>query len=367
MRFSFLFLRLIIPVPKSLKPKSLKVEGLTCLQALPAGVFADPYELAGLEALGGPGGAGLGRGARARMFGPVDLEALEPHASPTVMALWGPVATYPDPTEPCPASHARADGADTCPSGRWHHLGAAAAAPEGFTQGCSAGRCSAGCAAEGAGDGTADRRPHASDAGQSSDSSGRRCASSCGDAGCSSGPGAACAAPGNRSAAAPRHAPCCGAAMAALRVQAPLHARYAAPRLPADGSGWASFAGEPATYVLPPPLVLARCQSAAHVVYSAAERHTSAQGREQPACAGKGSGSGEGGDDSAALRGACGPSARSGWEVVRSQSGAGAAEARWRVPTGNPAHEGFVSVVTDAAFLLAAAAMVRAAFAGSWQ
>ena len=47
--------------------------------------------------------------------------------------------------------------------------------------------------------------------------------------------------------------------------------------------------------------------------------------------------------------------------------GAGAADARWRVPTGNPAHEGFVSVVTAAAFLLAAAAMVRAAFAGSWQ
>ena len=48
------------------------MKGLACLQALPAGVFADPYELAGLEALAGPGGAGLGlgRGARARVFGP---------------------------------------------------------------------------------------------------------------------------------------------------------------------------------------------------------------------------------------------------------------------------------------------------------
>ena len=342
------------------------MKGLACLQALPAGVFADPYELAGLEALANPGGAGLGRSARARMFGPVDLEALEPHASPTVMALWGPVETYPHPksTEPCPASHVRADGGDTCPSKR-----SAAAGPEGFLEGCTAGRCSAGCAVEGAGDGAADRRQQVTDAGQSSDSSGRRQAGSCGDAGCSPGGlGAACAAHGNRSAAALRQALCSGATTVALRLQAPLHARYAAPRLPADGSGWASFAGEPATYVLAPPLVLARCQST-NSVGIAAEGHASGPSREAE-WTGDACGSQVGGGGGVALHGACGPPTGLGssqWEVVRALDGAGAAEARWRVPTGNPAHEGFVAVVTAAAFLLAAAAMVRAAFAGSWQ
>ena len=335
---------------------------LARLQALPAGVFADPYELAGLQALAGPGGAGLGRGARARVFGPVDLEALEPHASPTVMALWGPVETYPDPTEPCSASLAQADGGDTCPSGR-----AAAAAPEGFEEGCNVGRCSAGCAGERAGDGAADQRHHVSHAGQSSGSSGRRRAGSCGNA--AYGPGsrsAACAAPGNCSA---RHqAPCSGATTVGLRLQAPLHARYAAPRLPADGSGWASFSGEPATYMLPPPLVLARCQSP-DLVDTAAEGHASSISRDA-AWTGDECGSQGGGSGLAALRGAGGPPTGlvyGRWEVVRALNGAGAAEARWRVPTGNPAHEGFVAVVTAAAFLLAAAAMVRAAFAGSWR
>ena len=335
---------------------------LARLQALPAGVFADPYELAGLEALAGPGRAGLGRAARARVFGPVDLEALEPHASPTVMALWGPVETYPEPAGPCPASHARADGVGTCSSERL-----AAADPEGVVEGCEGGRCSGGYAGERAGDGAADQRHHVSHAGQSSGSSGRSRAGSCGNSAYGpGGPGAACAAPGNCSA---RHqAPCSGAVMVGLRLQAPLHARYTAPRLPADGTGWASFSGEPATYMLPPPLVLARCQSP-DLVDTAAEGHASSICRDA-AWTGDECGSEGGGSGLAAVRGACGPPAglrRGRWEVVRALDGAGAAEARWRVPTGNPAHEGFVSLVTAAAFLLAAAAMVRVAFAGSWR
>lgn len=331
------------------------MNGLACLQALPAGVFADPYELAGLEALAGPDRAGIRRGARARVFGPMDLEALEPHASPTVMALWGPVEPYFNPTEPSTGCHARADGVYLCPSER-----SAAAAPEGFVEDCNAGRCGAGCAGGGPARAgcaiAADGCPHAPDTGQSSDSCSPR------------GSGAACAAPCNRSAAVSREAPCSGAATVALRVQAPLHARYAAPRLPADGSGWASFAGEPATYVLPPPLVLARCQGMG-LVDSAAEGHLSGPSRRAAwtgdDCDSQGAGGG-----SAALRGACGAPTGLGpsrWKVVRALGGAGAAEARWHVPTGNPAHEGFVSMVSAAAFLLASAAMVRASFAGSWQ
>ena len=321
-------------------------------------MFADPYELAGLAELRGSGGAGLGRGARARVFGPVDLEALEPQASPTVVALWGPAEPYVNPMEPCPACQARADG----PCGR-----SAAASPQASREGCEAGRHGMGCVAGGPGACAAHRRRRDTGAGQSIESSGGGQAGPCGAAACcpvSPAAAAACTATGNSSAAVPGEAPCSGAATVALRLQAPLHARYAAPRLPADGSGWAFFAGEPATYVLLAPLVLMRCRSTS-LVDCAAEgpKH----GRE-PAWAGEDSSSGEGRAGGAALRRACGPSARLGpgrWEVAPALDGAGAAEARWRVPTGNPAHEGFVAAVTAAAFVLAAAVMVRAAYAGS--
>ncbi len=62
-------------------------------------MFADPYELAGLEEAGRArrSGLGLGSGARARVFGAVDLEALEPAASPTLLALLGPAQARPPP------------------------------------------------------------------------------------------------------------------------------------------------------------------------------------------------------------------------------------------------------------------------------
>ncbi len=74
-------------------------------QALPAGVFADPYELAGLEEAGRARwpGLGSGSGARARVFGAVDLEALEPAASPTLLALLSPAQARPS----------------TCPPRKW--------------------------------------------------------------------------------------------------------------------------------------------------------------------------------------------------------------------------------------------------------
>ena len=333
-------------------------------QALPAGVFADPFELAGLEALGGSSGGGLGRCARARVFGPVDLEALEPHASPTVLALWGPA-------EPCPAGQARAGSVGVPPSGR-----PAAASPQGFRGGCNAGRCSPGCAAQGPGIGAAGMRQHVCDASESDDGSSSRQFGSCRGAACCHR-AALHPAPGNRSAAASLQAACSGAVTMALRLQAPLHARYAAPRLPADGSGWASFAGEPAAYVLPAPLVLARlgrrCQGkSTNSVDSVAESHPWGPGAwsREAAWTESDSSSCRGRGGVAASRGPCGPPAGLGpsrWEVVRALQGAGPAEARWHVPTGNPAHESFVAAATAAAFLLAGALIVRAAFAASRQ
>lgn len=252
-------------------------------QALPAGVFADPYELAGLEQQGGARGLGSGLGfrARARVFGPVDLEALEPFCSPTLLALWV-------------QAHPRLE--------KGKGLGLKIAMdPER--------------------DGTA----------------------------------------------------------VAARMAAPLHARYAAPRLPTltpNSSAWTVLAGAPAVYVLPAPLVLARCRGS--------QRRSPGAQQSLPdmACEGRcctalsnaatwaatWAGNGTGRAASGGVAGKClnvgEGGAVGGWEVVGSwgETG-GAAGTEWRVPTGNPAHKGLVAAITAGALLLASALIVHAAIA----
>ena len=250
-------------------------------QALPAGVFADPYELASLERQGGARGlgSGLGLGARARVFGPVDLEALEPFCSPTLLALWGQAQLRLE-------------------SGKGLGLNTALD-PE-----------------------------------------------------------------------------CDGAAVAA-RMAAPLHARYAAPRLPTltpNSGAWTVLAGAPAVFVLPAPLVLARCRGP--------QRRSPGAQQPQPDTAGEGkrctalcgaatwAGNGSGRAVFEGIAGECQGLERSeggavgGWEVVSSwgETG-GAVGAEWRVPTGNPAHKGLVVAVTAGALLLASALIVHATIA----
>ena len=60
---------------------------LAVLQPLPATVFADPYELRR--------SAAAGWAAPARVFGAVDLESIEPLASPTTLALYHELPTQP--------------------------------------------------------------------------------------------------------------------------------------------------------------------------------------------------------------------------------------------------------------------------------
>lgn len=51
------------------------------LQGLPAGIFADPYQL--------ENAAAAGRGPRVMLFGPIDLESIETTAVPTALAVYG--------------------------------------------------------------------------------------------------------------------------------------------------------------------------------------------------------------------------------------------------------------------------------------
>jgi hypothetical protein len=172
------------------------------------------------------------------------------------------------------------------------------------------------------------------------------------------------AAPGRLAAGA---GPCLGeGATLAMSLEAPLHARHAAPQPAAGGRGWLALAGEPVVYALPAPRVLLRCMLA-----QAQGRHA-AVGAPAPAAAGMPgmpgrcqNGLGTGGWDGGA--GAAGDSGESGsgdgrWQTVGGACGAGgAAQASWQVPAGNAADAAFAAATTAVAFGLASALIVRAA------
>ncbi len=176
----------------------------------------------------------------------------------------------------------------------------------------------------------------------------------------------------SRTAAGAR--PClCEDATLTLSIEAPLHARHAAPQPAAGGRGWLALAGKPVVYALPAPRVLLRCAPAQ------VEGRPAAVGAPAPAAAGMpgmpgrcqgglGAGSwdsgagaaGDGGAGAAGDGGGCG-GGDGRWRAVEGDGIGGAAQAAWQVPAGNAAHAAFAAATTAAAFGLASALIVHAA------
>jgi len=385
-------------------------------QALPAGVFADPYELAGLEEAGRARrpGSGLGSGARARVFGAVDLEALEPAASPTLLALWGPAQARhpPPPASPVQLHWAPGSGADAalpypaCPAplpstpgavrlpaveappappAQWRPRAPCrplVSQPQGHGADSSARRAHAAVRAAGALWAAPERSPLNRAGLQAERSLGCGClqVTPCGAAVAAASAAACAEVTGNASASArvlaphgcasgaahgrmaPAAGPCLGEdAALTLSLEAPLHARHAAPQPAARGRGWPALAGEPVVYALQAPRVLLRCMPAQAQARPAAEAAPAAAGMPGRCQGGLGAGSWGGGAGAAGDGGGRG-GGDGRWRAVGGAGGAGgAAQAAWQVPAGNAAHAAFAAATTAAAFGLASALIVRAA------
>lgn len=257
------------------------------------------------------------------MFGPIDLETLEPAALPTLLALWGPVRLHVESRGLCPAHGVGfGPGAGTRASG--DGCGASALGQQRPSQALVAGRKATCCCAGSSGG--------AGRAGTLPDPTALSQAGLVGAAGCRA-----------------------GGAAASVELWAPLHARYPAPAPRAVGRAWAALAGAPVAYALPAPLVLARCGGGSQTTRAGPPGDTGPglPGQDLGACQ---AGNGSGGERACQV-------GDGRWEAVTADAagGGGGAAVEWVVPSGNPAHEGFVAAATSAAFLLASALVVRAA------